>query len=170
MPLLFVQAGVVADRLERLVLVAGSSEPSPSQLLSRVLKKRLPRGTVPFSPDAGACWLMSGQSRARLLSSGREQFWQPRQIAGRHCHRQTGAHPLDAAIQGLSLTCHWSFIQPRPEPVADLRLSAWDEQSPGARNPHRVQRVGRLRLSGAGRSLRGSGSRGPSGALRCCSR
>ena len=39
MPLLFVQAGVVADRLERLVLVAGSSEPSPSQLLSRVLKK-----------------------------------------------------------------------------------------------------------------------------------
>lgn len=36
------------------------------------------------------------------------------------------------------LTCHWSFIQPRPEPVADLRLSAWVEQSPGARNPHRV--------------------------------
>ena len=88
--------------------------------------------------------------------------------------RGTREISMPEPIQGKSprdpVTCHWSFIQPRPEPVADLRLSAWDEQSPGARNPHRVQRVGRLRLSGAGRSLRGSGSRGPSGALRCCSR
>ena len=68
------------------------------------------------------------------------------------------------------VTCHWSFIQPRPEPVADFRLSAWFEQSPGARNPHRVQRDGRLRLSGAGQNLQGSGSRGPSGAFRCCNR
>jgi hypothetical protein len=33
-----------------------------------------------------------------------------------------------------------------------LRLLAWVEQSPGARNFHRVQRVGRLRWSGAGRT------------------
>ena len=68
------------------------------------------------------------------------------------------------------VTCHWSFIQPRPEPVADLRLSAWVEQSPGARNFHCVQRDGRLRRSGAGRSLRGFGIRGLNGAFRCCSR
>lgn len=68
------------------------------------------------------------------------------------------------------LTCHWSFIQLRPEPVADLRPLARVEQSPGTRNSHRVQRDGRLRWSGAERSLQGSGSRGPSGALRCCSR
>ena len=68
------------------------------------------------------------------------------------------------------LTCHWSFIQPRPEPSGHLRLSARVEQSPGARNFHHVQRDGRLRLSGAGRNLRGSGSQGPNGAARCCSR
>ena len=68
------------------------------------------------------------------------------------------------------VTCHWSFIQPRPEPGGHLRLSARVEQSPGSRNPRRVQRDGRLRWSGAGRSLRGSDSRGPSGAFRCCSR
>lgn len=44
------------------------------------------------------------------------------------------------------------------------------EQLPGAQNSHWVQRVGRLRRSGAGRNLRGSGSRGPNGALRCCRR
>lgn len=68
------------------------------------------------------------------------------------------------------VTCHWSFIQPRPEPSGHLRLSARVEQSPGARNFHHVQRDGRLRLSGAGRNLRGSGSQGPNGAARCCSR
>lgn len=36
------------------------------------------------------------------------------------------------------VTSPWSFIQPRPEPVADLRPSAWVERSSGARNPHRV--------------------------------
>jgi hypothetical protein len=67
------------------------------------------------------------------------------------------------------LTCHRSFTQPRPEPVGHLRLSVRVEQSPGARNFHRMQRDGRLRLSGAGRSLRGSGSRGPGAAFPCCS-
>ena len=70
----------------------------------------------------------------------------------------------------VSVTCHWSFIQRRPEPGGHLRLSARVEQSPGARNFHRVQRDGRLRLSGAGGNLRGFGSRGPNGALQCCSR
>ncbi|GAB1381375.1 DUF3800 domain-containing protein [Pararhodobacter aggregans] len=45
----------------------------------------------------------------------------------------------------VNLTCHGSFIQLRPEPVADLRPSARVEQSSGARNPHRGQRGGRLR-------------------------
>ena len=69
-----------------------------------------------------------------------------------------------------ALTCHWSFIQPRPEPVGHLRLSARVEQSPGAQNFHCVQRVGRLRWSGAGRSLRGSGSQARNAAARCCNR
>ena len=73
-----------------------------------------------------------------------------------------------AAIAADAMTAEPS--EPRPEPVADLRPSARVEQSPGARNPHRVQRVGRLRWSGAGRSLRGFGIRGPNGAFRCCSR
>ena len=68
------------------------------------------------------------------------------------------------------MTCHRTFTQPRPEPVADLRLSAWVEQSPGARNFHCVQRVGRLRWLGAGRSLRAFGIRVRNGAARCCSR
>lgn len=42
-----------------------------------------------------------------------------------------------------SLTCHRSFIQPRPERGGHLRLLARVEQSPGARNFHRVQRDGR---------------------------
>ncbi|GGH48327.1 hypothetical protein GCM10011341_09970 [Frigidibacter albus] len=70
----------------------------------------------------------------------------------------------------FGVTCHWSFIQPRPEPVGHLRLSARVEQSPGARNFHCVQRVGRLRWSGAGRSLRGSGSQARNAAARCCNR
>jgi transposase InsO family protein len=52
------------------------------------------------------------------------------------------------------VTCHGSFIQPRPEPGCHLRLLAQVEQSPGARNVHRVQRVGRLRWSGAGQTRR----------------
>lgn len=40
------------------------------------------------------------------------------------------------------------------------------EQSPGTRSFHFAQRVGRLRGRGAGRSLRGSGSRVPSGVAR----
>ena len=64
------------------------------------------------------------------------------------------------SITGRHLTCHWSFTQPRPQPIADLCLSARVVQSPGARNPHRVQRVGRLRWSDAGQSLQGSGNRG----------
>lgn len=39
------------------------------------------------------------------------------------------------------------------QPVADLCLSARVYQSPGARNFHRVQRVGRLRWSGLSASL-----------------
>lgn len=79
------------------------------------------------------------------------------------------AHDL-AVLGAVSVTCHWSFIQLRPEPGVHLRLSARVEQSPGARNFHRVQRDVRLRWSGAGRNLRGPGSQGPNGAARCCSR
>jgi hypothetical protein len=57
----------------------------------------------------------------------------------------TAQHMIDAiratsgeVVAVVIMTCHWSFTQPRPEPVVDLRLSACVEQSPGARNPHRV--------------------------------
>lgn len=66
--------------------------------------------------------------------------------------------PMKALGRTLSeLTCHWPFMQPRPEPGGHLRLLAQVEQSLGARNAHRVQRAGRLRWSGAGRSLQGFG-------------
>ena len=83
--------------------------------------------------------------------------------------KERGAPATAVHVRDI-VTCHWSFIQPRPEPSGHLRLSARVEQSPGARNFHHVQRDGRLRLSGAGRNLRGSGSQGPNGAARCCSR
>jgi len=57
------------------------------------------------------------------------------------------------------LTSHRSFIQLRPEPVADLCPSARLEQAPGARNPHCLQRVGRLQWSGVEWSLQAPGSR-----------
>lgn len=64
------------------------------------------------------------------------------------CHTQDlPGVAVDGQSQGASaiVTCHWSFIQPRPEPGGHLRLLARVEQSPGARNFHRVQRDGRLR-------------------------
>ena len=74
-----------------------------------------------------------------------------------------------SAVLGASLTCHWSLIQQRPVPGDGLRLLARVEQSPDPLHAMRVPRAGRLRWSDAGRNLRGSGSRGPSGAARCCS-
>ena len=43
------------------------------------------------------------------------------------------------------MTCHGTFIQPRPEPDGHLCLSARREQSPGTQSFHLAQRVGRLR-------------------------
>ena len=48
--------------------------------------------------------------------------------------------PLDHAV--LLLTCHGSFIQPRPEPGYCLRQLAQVEQSPDARSFHLAQRGG----------------------------
>ncbi|CUH68728.1 hypothetical protein TG4357_03762 [Thalassovita gelatinovora] len=54
------------------------------------------------------------------------------------------------------LTCHWSFIQPRPVPGWCIRRSAQVEQSPDARSFHLAQRSGRLQYSGSARSQPGS--------------
>ena len=40
------------------------------------------------------------------LWSGDKEFRQPGQIAGRHCHRELGADPVEAAVNTLSNAAH----------------------------------------------------------------
>ena len=60
-----------------------------------------------------------------------------------------------AASDRMRLTCHGSFIQPRPESKGCLRRLAQVEQSPDVRSFHLAQRGGRLRWSESARSRPG---------------
>ncbi len=56
--------------------------------------------------SCGRCWVLSPAPAARTCGSCRQQLWQPREIAGRHGHRELRSDPLDAAVDGLGHTAH----------------------------------------------------------------